>query len=264
MLDFTTGAPPTLPIDFSWMGSLNLHGWVPVSGRGAISGTATGIPAGFKGVVGFANPTAQYWATIDNGGTYTCPSMKPGTYTASLYKGELAVATDSVAVTAGVTATLNLASTETTPSTIFRIGEWDGTPAGFLNADKIVQMHPQDVRMNPWAITTFTAGVDNPGTFPAIQFRAANSPTTIKFNLAPNQLVDLTVKIGITCAYNSGRPQISVNSFTSSAPAASSQPSSRSFTIGTYRGNNVLFTYTIPASALVAGTNTMTINPISG
>ena len=264
VLDFTTGAPPTLPVDFSWMGSLNLNGWVPVSGRGGVSGTATGIPAGFQGVVGFANPAAQYWATIDGGGAYTCPNMKPGTYTVSLYKGELAVATESVTVTAGTTTALNLASTETTPSTIFRIGEWDGTPAGFLNADKIVQMHPQDVRMSPWTTTTFTAGVDDPAVFPAIQFRAANSPTTIKFNLSPNQIVDLTVKIGITCAYNSGRPQISVNSFTSAAPAASSQPSSRSFTIGTYRGNNALFTYTIPASALVAGTNTMTINPISG
>ncbi|HEY4248256.1 MAG TPA: rhamnogalacturonan lyase B N-terminal domain-containing protein [Lacunisphaera sp.] len=263
VLDFTTGAPPTLPVDFSWMGDLGLNGWVPASGRGTVSGAATGVPAGFQGVVGFANATAQYWATV-SGNAYTCTGMKPGTYTATLYKGELAVATDSVTVTAGATTTLDLASTETIPSTIFRIGEWDGTPAGFLNADKIVQMHPQDVRMSPWTTTTFTAGVDNPAVFPAIQFRAANSPTTIKFNLAPNQLVDLTVKIGLTCAYNSGRPQITVNSFTSAAPAASSQPSSRSFTIGTYRGNNALFTYTIPASALVAGTNTMTINPISG
>jgi rhamnogalacturonan endolyase len=262
-LDFTTGAPPTLPVDFSWMGNLGLNGWVAASDRGAVSGTATGVPAGFQGVVGFANATAQYWATV-SGGAYSCTGMKPGTYAATLYKGELAVATDSVTVAAGATTPLNLVSTETTPSTIFRIGEWDGTPAGFLNADKIVQMHPQDVRMSPWTTTTFTAGVDDAAVFPAIQFRAANSPTTIKFNLAPNQLVDLTVRIGLTCAYNSGRPQISVNSFTSAAPAASSQPSSRSFTIGTYRGNNALFTYTIPASALVAGTNTMTINPISG
>ncbi len=264
VLDFTTGAPPTLPVDVSWMGNLGLTGWVPVSGRGAVSGTATGVPAGFQGVVGFANATAQYWATLDGAGAYISANMKPGTYTVSLYKGELAVATDTVTVAAGATTPLNLVSTETTPAAIFRIGEWDGTPAGFLNAEKIVQMHPQDVRMSPWTNTTFTPGVDNPATFPAIQFRAANSPTTIKFNLAPNQLVDLTVKIGITCAYNSGRPQITVNSFTSAAPAASSQPSSRSFTIGTYRGNNALFTYTIPASALVAGTNTMTINPISG
>jgi rhamnogalacturonan endolyase len=263
-LVFTTGAAPTLPIDFSWMGGLGLTGWVPASGRGTVSGAATGIPDGFQGVVGFANSTAQYWAVLAADGSYTCAGVKPGTYTATLYKGELGVASDTVTVAAGATTTLDLVSTEPAPSVVFRIGAWDGTPAGLLNGDKIVQMHPQDVRMSPWDTTTFRVGIDDPGTFPAIQFRGANSPTTITFTLAPNQIVDLTARIGITCAYNNGRPQITVNNFTSAAPAAFSQPSSRSFTIGTYRGNNALFTYTIPASALVVGTNTMTINPISG
>src|SRR4030095_14497894 len=111
---------------------------------------------------------------------------------------------------------------------------------------------------------TYTVGADDASKFPAIQFRGQNSPTTIKFNLAPNQITNLTLKIGITCAYNNGRPQITVNSFTSGQPAASTQPDSRSFTIGTYRGNNALFTYTIPSSALVVATDTWTINPISG
>ncbi|HTZ20466.1 MAG TPA: rhamnogalacturonan lyase B N-terminal domain-containing protein, partial [Opitutaceae bacterium] len=265
-LVFTTGAPPSLPIDFSWIGSLGLTGYVPASGRGAVSGTATGIPAGFQGVVGFANSTAQYWTTIAGDGTYTCAGMKPGTYTATLYKGELEVATDSATVTAGATTPLNLTSTEPTPSVIFRIGDWDGTPAGLLNAANIVQMHPQDVRNAPWGPVTYTVGVSDPSTFPAIQFRGANTPTTIKFTLAPNQIADLTLRIGLTCAYNSGRPQIVVNGTTASpaTPAASSQPSSRSFTIGTYRGNNALYTYTLPAASLVAGTNTLTISPISG
>lgn len=263
-LVFTTGAPPILPIDFSWLATLGLNGWVAIFDRGQVSGTATGIPAGFQGVVGFANATAQYWATIAPDGSYTSSGMKPGTYIATLYKGELEVATSPVVVSAASTTTLNLSSTEPLPSTIFRIGEWDGTPAGLMNGEKIVQMHPQDVRMTPWNITTYTVGVDSPSSFPAIQFRGQNSPTTIKFNLAPNQITSLTLRIGITCAYNNGRPQITVNSFTSLPPAASSQPNSRSFTIGTYRGNNALFTYSIPAAALVVGTNTMTINPISG
>jgi rhamnogalacturonan endolyase len=263
-LVFTTGAPPSLPIDFSWIGNLNLMGWVPDAGRGAVSGTASGVPAGFQGVVGFANDTAQYWASVGADGTYSCPGMKPGTYAATLYKGELGVATDSAIVTAGTTTTLNLTSTETTPSTVFRIGEWDGTPAGFLNSDKIVQMHPSDVRMSPWNVTTFTAGVDDPSTFPAIQLRGKNSPTTIRFNLAPNQLTNLTFKIGITCAYNGGRPSVTINGQSTTDPPASNQPNSRSFTIGTYRGNNTLFTYTLPAGSLVVGMNTLTINPISG
>ena len=265
-LVFTTGAPPALPLDFSWMGSLGLNGWVPASGRGSVSGTATGIPAAFQGVVGFANATAQYWATIAADGTYSCPGVKPGAYTATLYKGELAVATASATVTAGATTTLNLASAEPAPSVIFRIGDWDGTPAGMLNAGNIVQMHPQDVRNASWGPVTYTVGVDVPSAFPAVQFRGANSPTTIKFNLAANQIVALSLRIGITCSYPKGgaRPQITVNGFTSAVPATSTQPDSRSITIGTYRGNNVLYTYAIPASALVVGTNTMTITPASG
>ena len=262
-LVFTTGAPPAMPIDFGWMGALGLTGWVPASGRGAVSGTVSGVPSAYQAVVGFANAAAQYWA-VASGGTYTSSGMKPGLYTATLYKGELAVATAPVTVAAGTTTTLNLASTEAAPSVIFRIGEWDGTPAGLLNGDKITQMHPQDVRMSSWDPRTYTVGLDAPSSFPAIQFRGKNSPATIKFTLASNQITALTLRIGITCAYLSGRPQITVNSFTSVQPAASTQPNSRSFTIGTYRGNNALFTYAIPASALVVGTNTLTINPISG
>jgi rhamnogalacturonan endolyase len=41
------------------------------------------------------------------------------------------------------------------------------------------------------------------------------------------------------------------------------QPRTRSLTIGSYRGNNITFTYAIPASAFVAGTNTLMINVIS-
>ncbi len=192
--------------------------------------------------------------------------MKPGTYDVTLYQGELEVATDSVTVTAGMTTNLALASAEPHPSVIFRIGDWDGTPLELLNGPNIKMMHPQDVRNAPWDMGTFTANVDPSASFPAIQFRGANSPSSIAFDLAPNQITDLTVRIGITCAYNGGRPQVAVNGTTASpsSPSASPQPSSRSFTIGTYRGNNFLYTYTVPASALVVGTNTMTINPISG
>jgi len=91
-----------------------------------------------------------------------------------------------------------------------------------------------------------------------------NNPTTVRFTLSSSQIAARTVRIGITAAYAGGRPQITVNSWTSPAPAASSQPSSRSLTIGTYRGNNALYTYAVPASAFVTGTNTMTINVISG
>ena len=261
---FNHGSAPVSP-DLSWMDSLNLLGWVSASARGTVSGTASGVPAEFQGVVGFSNGTAQYWATVNNG-SFTCSGMIPGTYKATLFKGELEVAVQqNVVVTAGATTPLSIASTETVPSVIFRIGEWDGTPAGFMNADKITVMHPSDIRMTPWGPITYTVGVDSTVAFPSVQFRLKNSPTTIKFNLSANQVADLTFRIGITCNYAGGRPVIAVNNTWNSAiPAAPTQPNTRTITVGTYRGNNNLFSYTIPASALVAGTNTLTISPVSG
>jgi rhamnogalacturonan endolyase len=73
-----------------------------------------------------------------------------------------------------------------------------------------------------------------------------------------------TLRIGITSAYIGGRPSVVVNGHALTNPGASSQPSSRSVTIGTYRGNNTTFTYSIPAADLVSGANSMTITPISG
>ena len=272
-LVFNNGSPPSYPIDYSWVetSGLNLTGFVARASRGAVTGSVSGIPAGFQAVVGFANSIAQYWAVASNG-TYVTPLMKTGTYTTTLYKGELGVAGSSVTVSAGATNTLNLTSGETNPSYIFRIGEWDGTPNGFLNATNIVAMiepnfitmHPQDVRMSPWnGPTTYIVESNAPASFPSIQFRLTNSPTLIKFNLAPNQITNLTLRIGITCAYNNGRPEVIIKNYTNS-PSGSSQPSSRSFTIGTYRGNNALFTYNIPSNNFVVGQNTLMITPISG
>ena len=72
------------------------------------------------------------------------------------------------------------------------------------------------------------------------------------------------MKIGATSAYANGRPTITVNSWTSSTPAAPTQPDSRSVTIGTYRGDNMTNTYDVPASAFVQGTNTLTVSVASG
>jgi rhamnogalacturonan endolyase len=55
-----------------------------------------------------------------------------------------------------------------------------------------------------------------------------------------------------------------VNGHATTNPGASSQPSSRSITIGTYRGNNTTFSWSIPAADFVTGANTITVTPISG
>ena len=134
-----------------------------------------------------------------------------------------------------------------------------------MNGGSLATMHPSDIRMTHWAPSTFTVGSSQNSSFPSVQFRGTNTPTTVKFNLTSTQAAAAhTLKIGITGAYNNGRPSVLINGHALSNPGASSQPNSRSFTIGTYRGNNTTFSWSIPASDFVTGQNTMTISPISG
>lgn len=261
---FTTGGTPGVP-SMSFIANLGLTGYVASSGRGTVHGTASGVDSGASGMVGFANSSAQYWTTV-SGGSYTCSGMKPGNYTATLYQGELGIGTGSATVTAGGNATLNLVgSSPTTTSTIWRIGTWDGTPLEFLNGGNIMNMHPQDVRNTHWGPVTFTVGSSSTGSFPAVQFRGTNSPTTIKFTLTAAQAgAAHTFKIGGTDGYNGGRPSITVNGHTTTNPGAPTQPSDRCFTTGTYRGNNITWSWSIPSSDFVTGANTIVITPISG
>lgn len=48
--------------------------------------------------------------------------MKPGTYTVTLYQGEVAAGTGSVSVSAGRTSSVNLSSNLSRPNTIWSIG----------------------------------------------------------------------------------------------------------------------------------------------
>jgi rhamnogalacturonan endolyase len=257
--------PPAAP-DMSFMDGLGLIGTVPASGRGFVAGGAFGATSGTTVTVGWANATAQYWTSAQSNGDYFSPAMKPGTYTMTMYQDELSVASRSVTVTAGTTLSgQNLNSGWFTPaSPVFRIGTWTGAPTGFLNSANLTWMHPSDARMASWGPVTYTVGSSSASEFPACQFKDVNNPVTVRFTLTSSQIAARVVRIGITAAYAGGRPQITVNNWTSPAPSPSSQPNSRSLTIGTYRGNNTMFTYAVPASAFVAGTNTMTITVISG
>lgn len=264
---FTNGSTPSATLDYSWIdgAGLGLTGYVPASGRGYAQGKAQGVTAGIESVVGFANTNAQYWVKPNaSTGNYSSPMMKPGSYTATLYQGELAVATRSVTISAGAATTgQNLSSTWSTPAAVFRIGQWDGKPDEFKNGQTFPIRHPSDSRNASWGPTSYGVGGAT-NAFPAAQWMAVNNPTTVTFTLTSGQIAARTVRIGITAAYAGGRPKIQVNGWSSSNPAASSQPGSRSLTIGTYRGNNTLYTYGVPASAFVAGANTMTISVISG
>ncbi|VDC05272.1 unnamed protein product [Peniophora sp. CBMAI 1063] len=263
---FTTGSTPSGTLDTSFMDSLGLKGYVAASGRGKVSGSYSGVLSGPAVTVGFANSAAQYWASGSGSGSgsFTSPAMIPGTYTATLYQGELAVATGSVSVSAGGTASLTLKSSLSQPSTIWAIGTVDGTPSGFLNADKIEHMHPSDSRMSSWGPVTFTVGSSSASSFPMAQFKDNNSPTTIKWTATSSQIGARTLRIRTTEAFAGGRPSINVNSWSSSIPSAPTAIDSRGVTRGTWRGLNQVYDYAIPSGTLVAGSNTITINVVSG
>jgi rhamnogalacturonan endolyase len=185
-----------------------------------------------------------------------------------VYKNEYAVDTRSVTVTAGGTVALNTIAIAGDPSAaapLWRIGDWDGTPAEFINGDKVTTMHPSDVRMASWVPAGYQVGTSNPASgFPAYQWKDVNGTLTIKFNLTQSQIANYQLRLGITAAFAGGRPKPQVNGWIPANPAASTQPSTRTLTVGTYRGNNTMYTYTVPASELQVGQNVLTLTAISG
>jgi rhamnogalacturonan endolyase len=266
---FTDGSAPA-PVDTAWMGDLGLVGYVGPAGRGAVGGAGiTGMAANYGYTVGFSNAAAQYWAPVDPvDGHFNSAGMLPGTYTMKVYKNELAVDTRTVTVSAGATTPVDPIAIVGDPSSVaplFRIGDWDGTPTEFINGDKLTTMHPSDVRMASWVPGDYAVGTSTPSTgFPAYQWKDVNGALTVLFKLRSSQIKPLTLRVGITTAYAGGRPKAQVNGWVSANPSPSTQPSSRTLTVGTYRGNNTMYSFNIPASELVVGQNVLTLTAISG
>ena len=265
---FTNGNTPALP-DLGWVDSLGLLGQVPALERGAVT------VAGLNGrdprhsyTVGLANSAAQYWtSTHPVDGSFSRSGMLPGDYTMTVYKNELAVHSQSVTVTANTSYALNPLSISGDPGAtpaLWHIGDWDGTPRELLNGARLTSMHPSDVRMSPWATPPFVVGRDASAAFPAYQWKDVNGKLQIRFTLRRGQVMPYRLRIGLTAAYNGARPKLQVNGWVSGNPASSTQPRSRSLTIGTYRGNNALYQFDIPAAELVVGENLVTIEAISG
>ncbi len=266
-LCFTDGSVPTAP-DMRFISGLGLKGHVGENQRGGVAVKRfDGMAAGFPYTLAFANDTAQYWTAVDPSGTARRTGMKPGKYRMILYKGELAVHEEEVTVSAARIAVIEQRRITNDPSAVnpvWRVGDWDGTPLEFRNGPEIPLMHPSDKRMTPWDPGTFLIGAGNPADFPACQWREVNPAIEMNFWMDDGRFQDQTIRIGITAAFAGGRPNIRVNGWSSKIPPPSSQPSSRSMTIGTYRGNNRMYAFDVPASAFVVGANTLRISPISG
>ncbi|MDT0440195.1 MULTISPECIES: rhamnogalacturonan lyase B N-terminal domain-containing protein [Streptomyces] len=281
VLAFTDGGAPSsalypAALTTPWADGLGISGYVPAGGRGRVAGVGiTGRNTAFTYTVSLANAAAQYWGQARaSDGFFSVPGMLPGTYTLTVHKGELAVYSTSVTVTAGGTTTLNTLAIPSSndpgnASAIWRIGDWDGTPRGFKNAELMTYAHPSDVRAASWTGNVVVGGGTETSSFPCYLWKDVNSGIVVHFRLTAAQAAAAhTLRIGVTTAYANGRPQITVNdTWTSAVPSPPAQPSTRSLTVGSYRGNNHTFTYSVPASAWLTDTgayNTLRISVASG
>ncbi|KAI1489786.1 rhamnogalacturonan lyase [Biscogniauxia mediterranea] len=284
VLAFTDGAPPNSALfarnaNWSWFDTLGIDGWVPSSGRGYVAGVGlSNMKAGYAYVVGLKNEAAQYWGTASSssGGAWRIDGVLPGTYALTVYKAELEVASATVTVTAGRGAAVNtLACADPADdAAVWRVGEWDGTPRGFRNFEdepmKPTYMHPSDARLAAWDPGNYIVGTSAAGDFPGYIWQDVNNDHVVYFRLTAAQLATgHTVRIGLTEAYINGRPRVSVNGgkWTSAVPGATTQASTRSLTVGTYRGNNVLLTYDVPQTAWVQSASewqALTITVVTG
>ncbi|MFC8675988.1 rhamnogalacturonan lyase B N-terminal domain-containing protein [Streptomyces griseorubiginosus] len=259
-----------------WADSLGISGYVASGGRGRVAGVGiTGRNTAYPYTVGLANAAAQYWGSArSSDGYFSIAGVLPGTYTLTVFKSELAVHTTSVTVTAGGTTTLNSiaipsSNDPSNASAIWRINDWTGTPSGFKNADLMTYAHPSDVRAAAWTGNVVIGSGTETSAFPCYLWKDVNSGLLVYFKLTAAQAAAAhTLRIGVTTAYANGRPQVVVNdTWTSAIPSPPTQPSTRSLTNGSYRGNNHTFTYSVPASAWRTDTgqyNTLKINIVSG
>ncbi|MGW0576291.1 rhamnogalacturonan lyase B N-terminal domain-containing protein [Streptomyces sp. NPDC002920] len=268
VIGFTDGGAPSSALfpgtlTTSWADSLGISGYVAASGRGRVAGVGiTGRNTAYAYTVGLANSAAQYWGSARaSDGYFSIGGVLPGTYTLTVHKGELAVYSTQVTVSAGGTTTLNTiaipsSNDPSNASAIWRIGDWNGTPSGFKNADLMTYAHPSDVRAASWTGNVVIGSGTETSAFPCYLWKDVNSGIIVYFKLTAAQAAAAhTLRIGVTTAYANGRPQIVVNdTWTSAVPSPPSQPSTRSLTVGSYRGNNNTFTYSVPASAWLTDT----------
>ncbi|MCX3287741.1 polysaccharide lyase family protein [Streptomyces sp. NEAU-H22] len=280
VIAFTDGGAPSSALyagtmTTPWADSLGIAGYVPASGRGKVAGVGiSGRNTAYPYTVGLANASAQYWGPArSSDGWFSLSGVLPGTYTLTVHKGELAVYTTSVSVSAGGTTTLNTlaipsSNDPSNAAAIWRIGDWNGTPGGFKNADLMTYAHPSDVRAASWT-GNVVVGSGETAAFPCYLWKDVNSGILVYFRLTAAQAAAAhTLRIGVTTAYANGRPQVTVNdAWTSPIPAPPTQPDTRSLTNGSYRGNNHTFTYNVPASAWRTDTsqyNVLRIDVVSG
>lgn len=206
------------------------------------------------------------WAYASSSGSFTSPALVAGTYTMKLYQDEFLAATTTVAVVAKATTTANLAASNavltSSHTTVFKLGDYDGQPTGFLNADKQLRMHPSDARMSSWSPGTVASTAA--ASFPMAIFKDVNNGQVVSFSLGSAVSAVATIRLATTLAFAGGRPVATVNGYTCATPAAPTSIDSRGVTRGAYRGLGEVYDCSLPSGTLKSGTNTVSISIASG
>lgn len=226
-----SGIPKVSDFDITFFQDLGLEGYIAESGRGYVEGVASGTSDKYPKVLHWYNDEHQQWVYADDDGNFKSPALVAGEYTQALYQGELLAANFTVVVEAGKTVTEDIAASNPIitqdRTTVFQIGEYDGEPTGFLNADKMHHMHPSDERMGDWDTATFVVGESTDEEFPMIIFKDVNDARVVQFNLDAAIDKATTLRIATTIAISGGRPSIAVNDFTGADPSGPPETPSR-------------------------------------
>ncbi|BCS19875.1 uncharacterized protein APUU_20307A [Aspergillus puulaauensis] len=260
---FADSLPEPGDFDYSFIENLGLEGYLGDGERGIVVGTASGTSSDFPVVVHWYNDDYQQWVYAESDGSFESPLLAPGTYTQAFYQDELLAGNTTVTVKAGATATATITATNpiiTEDRTkIFQLGDYDGRPVGFLNADKQHHMHVSDERMGAWDTPTFVVGTSSDDEFPMAIFQDINNDREIEFDLESAVNTATHFRIGTTLSFYYGEPTVQVNNYTCEDFPNPNASGGRGITKGMTHGDMTVYTCEIPSGTLVAGTNSVTL-----
>lgn len=113
--------------------------------------------------------------------------------------------------------------------------------------------------MSKWG-GTHVVGTGTAKDFPMAIFAKAGGPGQIVFTLTKEQAAGgATLRVGTTLSFKGGRPKPTIGTWTGASPKVPRDLNSRGITRGGYRGHGEVYDFQIPASALVAGKNTLSL-----
>lgn len=217
IFSFEDDLPDSDQFDYKFIEGLGLEGYVGDNERGTVVGETSGTSGDFPVVVHWYNDDYQQWVYAESDGSFESPLLVPGNYTQAFYQDELLAGTTSVIVEAAATVTSTVTATNPiiteNRTKIFQLGDYDGRPTGFLNADKQQHMHVSDARMGAWDTPPFVVGTNSVDEFPMAIFMDVNNDREIEFDLENELTAAAKIRVGTTLTFYYGEPTINVNGY---------------------------------------------------